>query len=124
MALARLLSEVDGLLRGGTHARSNRIVAQVISRKVEASQAVIDWLTGLGTLIRWEIDGSRREVDSEGDDAGNEEEKQSHCIERDNAPVDFSRGLAAPFGVENCSAACRAGCGDKKSQQKIPATRS
>lgn len=113
MALARLHRKVDGLLRGGTHAGGNRIVAQVMPREIEPNQTVIHRLTSLRTLIGRQIDGARGEVDRESDDAGDEEEEQTHRIERDNPPVEFAGRLTASLGVQNCSAAIGAGGGNK-----------
>lgn len=113
MTLVRLRSEVDGLLRGGTHACGNRVVIQFMPREVEPDQTVIHRLARLGTLIGRQIDGARGEVDRESDDAGDEEEEQTHRIERDDAPVQFASRLAAPLRVQDCSAARGAGGGNK-----------
>lgn len=112
MTLARFRREVDGLLGNRAHVFGNRIVIKFLPWQVEPYQAVLHWLTILGTLIRREINGPRREVDREGDDAGDEEE-QAHGIERDDAPVEFARRLPPSFGVQDCSAARRAGGGNK-----------
>lgn len=113
MALVRLHRKVDGLIRGGAHAGGNRIVIQFMPREIEPNQTVIHWLTSLRTLIGREIDGTRGEVDRESDDAGDEEEEQTHRIERDDAPVQFASRLAAPLRVQDCSAARGAGGGNK-----------
>jgi hypothetical protein len=56
-------------------------------------------------LARRQINGSRGEIDREGDDTGNEKEQQANGIERDDLQIERPGRLTSPFRPEDRPAA-------------------
>ncbi len=55
-------------------------------------------------LARRQINGSRGEIDREGDDTGNEKEQQANGIERDDLQIERPGRLTSPFRPEDRAA--------------------